>query len=44
VCFAVIGVRMMPGATALSGIDAPAHSGFGVFRRTHCAIAFFVDA
>ena len=36
---AVIGVAMTPGATALSGMWAPAHSGVGAWRRTHRANA-----
>ncbi len=38
-----MGVRMMPGPTALSGIPDAAHSGVTARSRTHSAIARFVD-
>jgi hypothetical protein len=41
---AVIGVMMMPGPTALSGMPAPAHSGVIDCVRTHSESARLVDA
>ncbi len=40
---ALIGVRTTPGATAFSGMPAPAHSGAVQTRRTHWASADFDD-